>query len=315
MRKALIVGFDNYPSAPLSGCINDAKKISSILEKNGDGSPNFAIKLITDEKTIITKAQLREAIETLFKGYSDVVLLYFSGHGLIKTTGGVIVTPDYVKCDEGIRMDEILSVANQSNARDKIVILDCCHSGVFGSLSFSGSNFAQLGEGLTVLTASGDSESALEINGSGVFTSLLIDALQGGASDLRGYISPGSVYSYIDEALGPWDQRPIFKTNISRFTSIRKINPPIPLEKLRKLTEYFKTAEEEYKLNPSYEFTDASANKDNVVIFKDLQKFESVRLVVPVNEEHMYFAAINSKSCKLTALGFQYWRLVKENKL
>lgn len=185
MRKALIVGFDNYPSAPLSGCINDAKKISSILEKNGDGSPNFAIKLITDEKTIISKAQLREAIETLFKGYSDVVLLYFSGHGLIKTTGGVIVTPDYVKCDEGIRMDEILSVANQSTARDKIVILDCCHSGVFGSLSFSGSNIAQLGEGLTVLTASGDSESALEINGSGVFTSLLIDALQGGASALE----------------------------------------------------------------------------------------------------------------------------------
>lgn len=87
------------------------------------------------------------------------------------------------------------------------------------------------------------------------------------------------------------------------------------MEKLRKLTEYFKTAEEEYKLNPSYEFTEASANKENVVIFKDLQKFESVRLVVPVNEEHMYFAAINSKSCKLTALGFQYWRLVKENKL
>jgi hypothetical protein len=48
---------------------------------------------------------------------------------------------------------------------------------------------------------------------------------------------------------------------------------------------------------------------------KDLQKFEGVGLVIPVGEEHMYFAAMNSKSCRLTALGFQYWRLAKEKKL
>jgi len=315
MRKALIVGFNNYPSASLSSCINDAIKMAGVLEKNGDGSPNFAIKLITDEKDIITIPQLREAIEALFEGSSDVALLYFSGHGLIKSTGGFIVTPDAKRYNEGIPMDEILSLSNQSKASNKVVILDCCHSGAFGTPSISGDKVAQLSEGLTVLTASRDSEYALEINGSSIFTSLLIDALQGGATDLRGNITPGSVYSYVDEALGPWDQRPIFKTNISRFISIRKINPPVPLEKLRKLTEYFKTAEEEYQLDPSYEFTDASANKHNVEIFKDLQKFESVRLVVPVDEEHMYFAAINSKSCKLTALGYQYWRLVKENRL
>jgi hypothetical protein len=315
MRKALIVGFNNYPSASLSSCINDAIKMASVLEKNGDGSPNFSIKLITDEKDEITKAQLRQAIEALFKGPSDVALLYFSGHGLIKSTGGFIVTPDYERYDEGIPMDQILSLANKSRAKDKVVILDCCHAGAFGTPSISDDNTAQLSDGLTVLTASRDSESALEINGASIFTALLIDALQGGAADLRGDITPGSIYSYVDQALGAWDQRPIFKTNVSRFTSLRKINPPVPLEKLRKLNAYFKTAEEEYQLDPSYEFTHPSAIQDNVNIFKDLQKFESVRLVVPVNEEHMYFAAINSKSCKLTALGYQYWRLVKENKL
>ena len=43
MRKALIVGFNNYPSASLSSCINDATKMASVLEKNGDGSPNFEL--------------------------------------------------------------------------------------------------------------------------------------------------------------------------------------------------------------------------------------------------------------------------------
>jgi len=38
-------------------------------------------------------------------------------------------------------------------------------------------------------------------------------------------------------------------------------------------------------------------------------------LVVPVDEEFMYFAAMNSKSCRLTELGYHYWRLIKKNKL
>ena len=315
MRKALVIGLNYYPNAPLSGCINDAIKMASVLEKNGDGSPNFGVKVIIDEPNPVTKAQIREAIESLFQGTCDVALLYYSGHGLIKSTGGFIVTPDYKTYDEGIPMDQILSLANQSEARDKIIILDCCHSGLFGNPSITGKDVAHLTEGLTVLTACRDKESAIEINGSGIFTSLLLDGLQGGAADLRGYVTPGSLYSYVDEALGPWDQRPIFKTNVSRFTALRRIAPQVPLEKLRKLPEYFVTPEEEYKLNPSFEFTSDCPDEENVKIFKDLQKFESVGLVVPVGEEHMYFAAMNSKSCRLTAMGYQYWRLAKENKL
>ena len=46
-----------------------------------------------------------------------------------------------------------------------------------------------------------------------------------------------------------------------------------------------------------------------------LQKLEGIGLVVPVGEEHMYFAAMNSKACELTAVGKQYWRLVKEGRI
>lgn len=68
-------------------------------------------------------------------------------------------------------------------------------------------------------------------------------------------------------------------------------------------------------LNPTFEFTESKAIKENVAAFKDLQKYESVGLVVPVGEEHMYFAAMNSKACKLTAMGYQYWKLVYEKKI
>ena len=315
MKKALVVGINDYPSSPLSGCVNDANSLAAILESNGDGSPNFGIRLLTCPSTDITRPVLREAIEQLFAGDSDMALLYFSGHGYIKSTGGYLVTVDAKKYDEGVSMDDILSLANQSKARNKVIILDCCHSGAMGTPSITGSSTAQLSEGMSVLTASRDSEYALETNGAGVFTSLLIDALKGGAADIRGNITPGSLYAYVDEALGAWDQRPIFKTNVTSFSPLRVIPPKVPFETLRKITQYFPVAGAEHKLDPTYEDTEQFANPDNVKIFKDLQKFQSVGLVVPVDAEFMYFAAINSTSCRLTALGYQYWRLVHEKKL
>jgi hypothetical protein len=315
MRKALVVGINDYPNAPLRGCVNDAVAISGVLATHGDGAPNFGVKLLTSPSETITRSSLKAEIDALFSGDADIALLYFSGHGAINNFGGYIVTTDFKKYDEGVSMDEILKLANQSKAKDKVIILDCCYSGAFGSPSTTGSSVAQLTEGLSILTASRDSESALEINGCGVFTALVVDALQGGAADLRGHITPGSIYAYVDQALGPWDQRPIFKTNVTRFTSLRTISPPVPLATLRKLTDYFPTPQDEHKLDPSCEFSTSAADPARVAIFKDLQKFFSVGLVVPVGEEYMYFAAMNSKSCRLTALGFQYWRLVKEKRL
>ncbi|MDD4989599.1 MAG: caspase family protein [Candidatus Pacebacteria bacterium] len=313
MKKALIVGINNYPTSPLRGCINDASAFSTIMEKNADGSPNFSVKLETD---VPTKAKLKSLIVDLFSGDSDIALFYFSGHGFLNEIGGYIVTPDYTKYDEGVAMEEILNIANKSKAKDKIIILDCCHSGAFGSPIMTGGATAQIIEGVVVLTASKSDGASIEVNGHGVFTNLLLDALQGGASNLLGEITPGSVYAYIDQALGPWDQRPVFKTNVTRFTSLRKINPLVPLEILRKIIEYFPTPDQEHALDPTYEFDNKDiAKPEKVTILKNLQKFERVGLVVPVGEEHMYYAAQNSKSCKLTALGYHYWRLVKDKKI
>ncbi|AKB33090.1 WD-40 repeat protein [Methanosarcina siciliae HI350] len=315
MRKALVIGIDNYLGVPLGGCVNDAVSVANILEKNEDGSPNFDVRLITNPSDTTDIPTTRRLIEELFETHSDVALFYYSGHGLLKSTGGYIVTSDFKRYDEGIPMHEILGLATNSKARSKIIILDCCHSGSFATSNLGNSSVSNLCDELTVITASRDIESAIELDGHGVFTSLLIDALQGGAADIRGHITAGSIYAYIDSALGAWAQRPIFKTNVSRFVPIRSVNPKISLEKLRRIIKYFPKPEDEFKLDPSYEFTSEKAIGVNCSIFKDLQDFESEGLVKPVDEEHMYYAAMNSKSCKLTALGYHYWRLVKQNKL
>lgn len=114
---------------------------------------------------------------------------------------------------------------------------------------------ATLGEGVTIMTASNRDEYAVEdgITGHGVFTELLIQGLKGGAADVGGNITPASLYSIVDQSLGAWEQRPLFKTNISRFLPLRTIEPKVPISILRKLSLYFEYPDSEFSLNPSFE--------------------------------------------------------------
>lgn len=318
MKKALVVGINAYPRAVLHGCINDATAISQLLETNGDGSRNFEVML---EKDVFTKSVLRKKIVKLFSGTCDTALLYFSGHGYVTELGGYIVTPDKKPYDEGILMDEILKLANASKATNKIIILDCCYSGAMGSPTLLGMGASYLSEGVTVICASKQDEQSVELNGHGIFTTLLIEALNGGAADIRGHITPGNIYSFIEQAFGLFDQRPVFKANTTSFSPLRTIPPLVSIEVLRKINEYFKTPETEYALDPSYEEVSAKTNKaiginkHNIAVFEHLRKFQTLGLVVPVDTPYMYHAAINSKSCKLTPLGRHYWRLVKSKRI
>jgi len=317
MRKALVVGIDYYNAiSNLFGCVNDAYSVKSVLERHGDGSLNFGVNLVTStgEDTQISRRHLKSQVQELFKDDSDIALFYFAGHGHIESTGGYLISSDCQDGDDGFPLDELLTIANASPAKSKIIILDSCHSGIAGSPSITGSN-ALLAEGITILTASSATQYAQEKNGSGVFTSLLVDALSGGASNLVGDITPGSIYAHIDQSLGPWEQRPIFKTNVKNFTTLRKVQPPIQLSDLKKITELFSDPSLEFQLDPSFEPDSDSPVDENTEQFSVLQKFNRINLVVPVGEDHMYYAAMNSKSCKLTVLGAHYWNLVNSGRI
>lgn len=320
MKKALIVGIDNYKNNSLNGCVNDALAISSLLGTNGDGSPNFDIE---KKLNTVLKNDLMDKIDTLFSGESDVSLLYFSGHGSDKD-GGYLVTSDYDKNDLGVPMNYVLDKANKSKCKNKIIVLDCCYSGNLGEISSISSKESFLGEGITIMTSSTREETALESDDGGVFTTLFIQGLKGSAANVLGRITPASIYSFIDQSLGAWEQRPVFKTNTKQFLSLRDIEPRVSMQTLRKLNQYFKTPSSEYPLNPSFEFTNDPkikhdfikpyADDENVSSFKELQQFVSIGLVEPVDEEHMYFAAMKSKTCKLTALGLHYWKLSRDSR-
>lgn len=321
MRRALLIGIDNYPVKPLSGCVNDVKSLRSALEFNGDGGRNFDITELPNVKN--SKMAMKEIIN-LFDGTPDIALLYFSGHGCMNYTGAELVFPDDMKSSTyyvGLQMRTIMDVVNKSKAKHKVIILDCCKSGGMGKFHID-SNSSELQTGVTILSACRENESAVESNGQGLFTKALCYALNGAAADYTGKVSIGSVYSCIDRYFSLTEQRPIFKSNEEEFTTLKTLTPRIGINIIKDIVNIFKSADAQYALNPSYEFTnDPNTNSMaiqpyaepvNVATMKKLQKLERIGLVEPVGEEHMYFAAMHSKSCVLTEEGKFYWQLARK---
>jgi hypothetical protein len=323
MRKALVVGINYYPDiGQLYGCVNDAYAVNQVLVRHMDGELNFDVQLHTavDAASSISRRHLKDLVVALFADDPDIALLYFAGHGHVEDSGGYLVTSDCQDPDAGLPLDELLTIANGSKAKNKVLVLDSCYSGAAGSPKSLGEK-ALLSEGLTILTASSKDQYATEENGSGVFTTLFVDALNGGAANLTGEITPGGIYAHIDQSLSAWEQRPIFKTNVKRFCSIRKVTPPVALEDLRQIAVFFKSPRAEFALDPSFEPQPPAPNHgiapdpENNRRFAILQKLNRLNLVKPVGEDHMYFAAMNSKSCRLTVLGEHYWKLVTKGRI
>jgi hypothetical protein len=319
MRRALCVGIDQYAFGALQGCVNDAVRMEVVLRRHQDGTPNFDVRTLLARQGganhIITRPTLREALDQLFRDPADVALLHFAGHGTVNNLEGYLVTQDAARYDEGVAMTEVLRFANESRASEVVILLDCCFAGNLGNIPAVNNSRALLREGISILTASRGDQPSLETGGGGVFTSLVVDALEGGAADLLGAVSAPAVYSYVEAALGAWDQRPLFKAHVTHVVALRQCAAPIDRAILRRLPELFPLPAEDLLLNPSYENTSGAADENNVRVFGELQRLSRVHRVTPVDAVHMYEAAMQSRACRLTPSGRYYWRLAKDGRI
>jgi uncharacterized caspase-like protein len=330
LKKALIVGINEYENfSRLQGCVNDAVAIATTLETNGDGSPNFSVRMLISDRETVSKQALDAGIRELFSGEAETVLFYFAGHGVINpsTHAGYLVTQDGARAAWGMSLGEIIGLANRAHPKihSTVIILDSCHSGFAGEApEIANEQISAIGAGVTILTSCHRSGEAAEIDGHGLFTEILLDGMRGGSADICGRITPAALYSHVDQTLGPWEQRPVYKANVQSFVTVREVNPKVALETLRRLPEYFPDPTSIFSLDPSFEpdrenvptqFRDLPVDEDHARIFKELQACNRVGLVTPVEAEHMYVAAIESKGCRLTALGAHYRRLAQMKRI
>ncbi len=256
MKRALLVGIDAYVCVPtLSGCVNDVNALKPLVSRNEDNSPNFECQVRTSATMeLVSRRNLLDAVDALLKPGADIAMFYFAGHGMQVDNDVVLVTQDGRGSDLGVSLSEVLAKVQSSRVPEVSIILDCCFSGSAGGVPQLGTDTAALRPGLSILTASrGDQVSMETAAGRGLFSTYLCGALEGGAADVLGKVNIASVYAYLTESFGSWEQRPMFKSNVDRLHELRRCSPAVPHAELRQLPEIFERQDLALPLDPSYE--------------------------------------------------------------
>lgn len=332
MKKALVIGIDDYASPnELTGCVNDAVEIAAMLEKHGDGSPNFEVKRLLSNDGTVTCEKMHDKIVELFSGDAEVAVLYFAGHGIVNdnTHAGHLIATDGQRPNWGVALSDIIQLANDAYPKitSSVIILDSCQSGQLAQSAMvnrGGGAPSTIGDGVTILTACHRDQQATEDGEHGKFTSILLDGMSGAASDILGRVTPAALYAYVDQTLGNWGQRPIYKANVQKFITLREVPSKIDKAILRNLPSYFPTAAHVFKLDPSYEpkrgeeaenLKHIPIDENNARIFKELQECSYIGLIRPTAHQHMWDSAVHSGGCKLTATGAHYRYLAANNKI
>ncbi|MEM8526734.1 MAG: caspase family protein [Bacteroidota bacterium] len=206
---AVIVGIANYNHMPiLRYTDDDAYKMYAFFKSpEGGALSDERIRILIDEEA--TKSKIEAAMkETFYKaGPNDLVILYFSGHGL----KGSFLPIDYDGYNNKFRHGEINQILKNSPAKYKLCIADACHSGslltmrnsegsVENTLASYYANLAKALPSTALMMSSKSEETSLESNSlrQGVFSHFLIRGLKGEA-DRNGdnIISIQELYNFV----------------------------------------------------------------------------------------------------------------------
>lgn len=246
----------------------------------------------------------------------EVGLFYFSGYGCKYNSDTYLMTIDGDKRSPGISLNNLLSIVNNASCKYKIIILDCCSAGTIGKNFILNGNVSTFGNGVIIMSSCKDSSKAYDDEQNGLFTNLLIKALNGEVSDILGNVSILKMFSFVFSLLGAWKQRPVFKCSTTQDLVIRKVKPAIELKLLKTALKLFENENYLIGVNPTYydfrksfEPTDVDPIKENQRKFKLLQELDELYLI-EYDATTIYTAAKTYRLVKLSSQGKYYWNLL-----
>jgi hypothetical protein len=214
MKYALIIGnnkYDDQKLAQLKTPAADSQALAKILDDKTIGSFDEVTPLINQ-----TETRVRRAISTFLtnKKPDDLVLLYFSGHGILDDRGRLYLALKDTQVNllkaTSIPSSFVADEMDSCRSKRQILILDCCHSGAFArgtkgeQKAITETTFEGSGFGRVVLTASDSTQYALEGDQVikqtelSLFTHFLLEGLKTGEADVNndGLIALDEWYDY-----------------------------------------------------------------------------------------------------------------------
>lgn len=233
--KALLVGVCEYPTAgypSLPFCVNDVQSVRGALI-TGLNVPETNVKICGNGAIVTIReliAELRPIVSE--SAEKDTFIFYFSGHG-----GKNILALS----DGNLNLQSLIDVIDNIHAKNKIIILDCCHSGEFAISDMPDIDLFEnvgefVGHGCTVL-ASCDAAQTSGFNQKrrlSVYTSFLVDALTLHSLVRKGKKSLESINEAVSHFAKIWNsnhplrtQNPIYRSNVcgTIFFDVEDYNP------------------------------------------------------------------------------------------
>lgn len=204
---AVVVGVSRYINMPtLKYSDDDAFRLMALMQSPVGGAiPDEQIRVLVDEDA--TKSNIISSMEELFgkADEDDLVLLYFSGHGL----KGSFLPIDYDGYNNQLNHDEIQEVFEESNAKYKLCVADACHSGSYDFTSkgniedlvsdyYEGLSNSKGGTAL-ILSSKSEETSLESLNiRQGVFSYFLLRGMKGKADkNTNGIVTLGELFDYV----------------------------------------------------------------------------------------------------------------------
>ena len=221
-RWLLLVAVAKYGAGddvlrPLPGVISDVNRLYGVIHKSGHLPLAKAICLYNEQATrkAIIDAVVEIAKESL---ESDQIVIYFGGHGhqgLEGDSPGLDgMTPYLMPYDArpetapeyGITTNQLAEKLALLQAREVVVILDCCYSeGLSGVFWRDLARLQQGQQSRYVMASAQRFEVCADLDTGGPFTQSLCDALQGRAevrTSADGLVSAAAAFEHAEQTLG-----------------------------------------------------------------------------------------------------------------
>ena len=218
-KFALIIGNSHYEDSSLSRLKApdlDVQGLEEVLKAPDVGRFDEVTTLLNEGCASVRKAVARFYDQ---RQRDDLLLLYFSGHGVKDEQGHLYLalrdTESGLLAGTAMETAFITGRMDRSFSKCQVLVLDCCHSGAFahGAKAAQGVSvgtaeaFEGTGLGRVILTATDSTQYAWEgdqIIGdaqNSLFTHFLIDGLKTGAADRDedGIVTVDELYDYVHE--------------------------------------------------------------------------------------------------------------------
>jgi hypothetical protein len=206
---ALLIGTGEYedrasfsPIPPVAGNMDEMYRV--LTDKSLVGLPFDHVTRLFNESCIAIKEGLRNVSRT-----ADIrtLIIYYAGHG--QNTGGnqlSLIARDTRTIDEELHNDIpyafVEKMMNLSQADQKIVFIDACHSGLAAQGNSNSFDFEPVLGTFTLASTSADDSSYFKRDSPGTyFTSFLTEAFKNGIAGSNTMLSLTDLYHYTAQKL------------------------------------------------------------------------------------------------------------------